>query len=331
MHPIDFIARSLSQSLQFFQISYHYNNGRFFVLQTKKKNKKSGKKSQHKDGPLVSAQQYEEACKNIKAVAKSIGASKHEKSKTKKRKNSESIATNDSPPKKSKKPKPTIQSTENIASKKSENKKKPADKQLNEKKKKVVDKQSDEKKKKVSSNEKSILSKSKKAVIVKKGCKDAHKDGEKTLTTETKETKSQRKRKKLKLKKLAKSSTLGDAMANSILAGKSADPSPAKSLNVQRIEKLLALKEKRVNGKKNIVKEPETLRERMMAQLRASRFRFLNETLYNNESSESKKYFKEDPDAFTAYHNGYRQQVEQWPVNPLDVVISAIKKMFVTI
>ncbi|EFN77231.1 Cerebral protein 1-like protein [Harpegnathos saltator] len=65
----------------------------------------------------------------------------------------------------------------------------------------------------------------------------------------------------------------------------------------------------------------------MMAQLDASRFRFINETLYNNDSSQSKQYFKEDPDAFKAYHNSYRQQIEQWPVNPLNVIISSIKKM----
>ncbi|XP_020293029.1 ribosomal RNA-processing protein 8 [Pseudomyrmex gracilis] len=69
------------------------------------------------------------------------------------------------------------------------------------------------------------------------------------------------------------------------------------------------------------------LRERMMAQLRSSRFRFINETLYKNHSSESKQYFKKDSEDFQAYHEGYKQQVKQWPVNPLDVIISSIKNM----
>jgi len=95
-------------------------------------------------------------------------------------------------------------------------------------------------------------------------------------------------------------------------------------IKLKRLEKMLVDKPKA----KEVV-QSLTLRDRMMAQLRASRFRFINETLYNNESSQSKRYFKEDPDAFKAYHDGYKQQLEQWPVNPLDVIISSIKKMFV--
>lgn len=95
-------------------------------------------------------------------------------------------------------------------------------------------------------------------------------------------------------------------------------------IKLKRLEKMLVDKPKA----KEVV-QSLTLRDRMMVQLRASRFRFINETLYNNESSQSKRYFKEDPDAFKAYHDGYKQQLEQWPVNPLDVIISSIKKMFV--
>lgn len=69
------------------------------------------------------------------------------------------------------------------------------------------------------------------------------------------------------------------------------------------------------------------LRERMMTLLKSSRFRFINETLYKNDSSESKQYFQKDPDDFQAYHEGYKQQVQQWPVNPLDIIILSIKDM----
>ncbi|KAL6256975.1 hypothetical protein P5V15_011910 [Pogonomyrmex californicus] len=81
-------------------------------------------------------------------------------------------------------------------------------------------------------------------------------------------------------------------------------------IKVNQLEKMLTNKLQT----KQIV-QPLTLRERMMTQLRASRFRFINETLYNNDSSESKRYFKEDPDAFKAYHAGYKQQLEQWPID----------------
>ncbi|XP_050449971.1 uncharacterized protein LOC126850735 [Cataglyphis hispanica] len=93
-------------------------------------------------------------------------------------------------------------------------------------------------------------------------------------------------------------------------------------IKLKRLENMFAIKPKAEK-----ITQPYTLRDRMMAQLRASRFRFINETLYNNESFQSKQYFKEDPDAFKAYHDGYKQQLEQWPVNPLDVIISSIKKM----
>lgn len=102
-------------------------------------------------------------------------------------------------------------------------------------------------------------------------------------------------------------------------------------IKIKRLQEMLANKMQT----KQIVhkvkkKQPLTLKDRMMAHLRASRFRFINETLYNNKSSQSKQYFKEDPDAFKAYHDGYKQQLEQWPVNPLNVIISSIKKMSVS-
>lgn len=141
-----------------------------------------------------------------------------------------------------------------------------------------------------------------------------------------KETKSQRKRKKLKMKKAAANAGVGLSNDGKISCGAAEKKSPViKNLNVKRLESMLATKEKakRIQNPKT----PESLRDRMMSQLRASRFRFLNETLYNNESSESKKFFKEDPDAFAAYHAGYKQQVEQWPLNPLDNIIAWINKL----
>lgn len=87
------------------------------------------------------------------------------------------------------------------------------------------------------------------------------------------------------------------------------------------------LEDKQKEKKKRKWDKSLSLRERMMAQLRSSRFRFINETLYNNASFESKKYFKDDPDAFNAYHEGFQQQVDNWPLNPVDIIIESIKKM----
>ncbi|KAF2905259.1 hypothetical protein ILUMI_00910 [Ignelater luminosus] len=69
------------------------------------------------------------------------------------------------------------------------------------------------------------------------------------------------------------------------------------------------------------------LRERMLEKLKAARFRYLNEQMYTTSGGDAKQYFENDPDAYEAYHDGYRQQVAQWPINPLDVVIEKIKKL----
>ncbi|XP_012542065.2 ribosomal RNA-processing protein 8 [Monomorium pharaonis] len=71
----------------------------------------------------------------------------------------------------------------------------------------------------------------------------------------------------------------------------------------------------------------QTLKDRVMAQLTAVRFRSINEMLCDNNSSQSKRYFKENPNAFKAYQMGYKWQLEQWPLNPLDVIISSILEL----
>lgn len=70
-----------------------------------------------------------------------------------------------------------------------------------------------------------------------------------------------------------------------------------------------------------------TFREQLMANLKGSRFRYLNEMLYTTDGKNAANIFKEDPLAFKAYHDGYRQQVQHWPMNPLDRIIKAIRKM----
>lgn len=70
-----------------------------------------------------------------------------------------------------------------------------------------------------------------------------------------------------------------------------------------------------------------SLRTKMMEKLKAARFRFLNEQIYKTDSRETQKIFETDPDAFKAYHEGYRHQVKSWPLNPVNVIIKSIKKM----
>lgn len=71
--------------------------------------------------------------------------------------------------------------------------------------------------------------------------------------------------------------------------------------------------------------DPSTaLRLKMEKQLEAARFRFINEQLYTSTSAAAKRMFQQDPDAITIYHKGYTTQVQHWPTNPVDSIISYI-------
>lgn len=92
-------------------------------------------------------------------------------------------------------------------------------------------------------------------------------------------------------------------------------------------EKSLAVPMKAKDKKQKKGTASSSLTDKLKESLKASRFRFLNECLYKSKSAEAVKMFREDPEAFAVYHEGYRQQVAHWPTNPLDRIIKAIKKM----
>lgn len=75
------------------------------------------------------------------------------------------------------------------------------------------------------------------------------------------------------------------------------------------------------------LEEPKNFHDDLAGRLKASRFRFINEQLYTQSGDEAIKVFNEDDSAFSTYHEGYRMQVEQWPINPLDRIIKSIKKL----
>ncbi|CAH0552615.1 unnamed protein product [Brassicogethes aeneus] len=105
---------------------------------------------------------------------------------------------------------------------------------------------------------------------------------------------------------------------------------PTKDINkcTKKAKLLLKLKETmQTQADKRHKKPVLSLREKMMAKLKSARFRYLNEQIYTTTSKEAQNIFKTDPDAFQAYHEGYRQQVERWPLNPVDNIIDTIKKM----
>jgi len=59
----------------------------------------------------------------------------------------------------------------------------------------------------------------------------------------------------------------------------------------------------------------------MRRKLEGSKFRLLNEKLYTSHGAAAFADFKNEPDLFDVYHEGYREQVNKWPTNPLDVII----------
>ncbi|XP_061575637.1 ribosomal RNA-processing protein 8 [Cololabis saira] len=70
----------------------------------------------------------------------------------------------------------------------------------------------------------------------------------------------------------------------------------------------------------------DSLRSRMEQRLESARFRYINEVLYTTTSGEARRMFQQDPQAFRIYHKGYTAQVQRWPANPVDVIISYIQK-----
>lgn len=62
-----------------------------------------------------------------------------------------------------------------------------------------------------------------------------------------------------------------------------------------------------------------------LAQLKAGRFRYLNEQMYTSVGKDSFNYFKKDPEAYEEYHNGFQQQIKKWPINPVDDIIKDLR------
>jgi ribosomal RNA-processing protein 8 len=65
----------------------------------------------------------------------------------------------------------------------------------------------------------------------------------------------------------------------------------------------------------------KTFRDR----LSGSRFRILNEELYTTLSTEALQRFQDNPHLFDEYHEGFRQQVSHWPVNPVSILVQKIQ------
>ncbi|XP_035681144.1 ribosomal RNA-processing protein 8-like [Branchiostoma floridae] len=68
------------------------------------------------------------------------------------------------------------------------------------------------------------------------------------------------------------------------------------------------------------------LRQKMEARLKSARFRQINEMLYTTTGEEARRMFQKDPGAFQVYHQGFSAQVQKWPVNPVDKIITWLRR-----
>jgi SAM-dependent methyltransferase len=68
-----------------------------------------------------------------------------------------------------------------------------------------------------------------------------------------------------------------------------------------------------------------SLQQSFKARLSGSRFRILNEELYTTTSSTAFDRFSSNPELYEQYHEGFRHQVEQWPVNPVTTIVNRLK------
>ncbi|KAF7645096.1 hypothetical protein LDENG_00210100 [Lucifuga dentata] len=110
--------------------------------------------------------------------------------------------------------------------------------------------------------------------------------------------------------------------------------SKEENLKREKLRKLLnEVTEQQEQEEEEEEEEPEaptdrsaSLRSRMERRLESARFRYINEVLYTTSSGEAKRMFQQDPQAFWIYHRGYTAQVQRWPTNPLDAIISDIRQ-----
>jgi ribosomal RNA-processing protein 8 len=66
--------------------------------------------------------------------------------------------------------------------------------------------------------------------------------------------------------------------------------------------------------------------KKLTDKLKGGQFRWINERLYTCKSTEAVNLFESDPKLFEVYHEGFHSQVQQWPENPVDVMIEYIRR-----
>ncbi|KAJ1502394.1 25S rRNA (adenine645-N1)-methyltransferase, partial [Coelomomyces lativittatus] len=69
------------------------------------------------------------------------------------------------------------------------------------------------------------------------------------------------------------------------------------------------------------------LQQSMASKLKGAQFRWLNEQLYTLDSDAALKLIQSDPALFDIYHEGFRDQAQQWPEHPLSWILSSLLQL----
>jgi ribosomal RNA-processing protein 8 len=85
---------------------------------------------------------------------------------------------------------------------------------------------------------------------------------------------------------------------------------------------------KSANPTESAMGSTSALQKSFQERLLGSRFRILNEELYTTTSAAAFKRFQDNPSLFDEYHDGFRHQVSQWPVNPVVILVKRIKTLW---
>lgn len=93
----------------------------------------------------------------------------------------------------------------------------------------------------------------------------------------------------------------------------------------QRNEKVHIDERNEPKGRPNKKTGSSRLQETFKARLSGSRFRILNEELYTTTSSTAYDRFSSNPELYQQYHEGFRHQVENWPINPVGSIVNRLK------
>ena len=79
------------------------------------------------------------------------------------------------------------------------------------------------------------------------------------------------------------------------------------------------------NNNNNIKKSSkEIITTKISENLDDTKFRILNEKLYNSSSTEALNYFQNNSEDFITYHKGFSSQAKKWPLNPNDLILKTL-------